>query len=219
MVEAFKKYPVTYTLITINLIVYLITAFYSHSLTNMNNQVLTNMGALYGPLTVGEGEWWRLFTSMFLHAGTMHILMNMYSLYLVGRGVEIYFNPKSYWSIYLFSGLIGGLISLFVHPNSIGIGASGAIFGIFGALAGYFLINKDKIGEQGKAFMTNFGTVLLLNLVIGLTIPNVDMSAHIGGLIAGFLGGYLIAKNPKNIWVYSILMIVCMFIMINYLKA
>ena len=217
MLESIKKYPITYTLITLNIVVYFFSAILSHSPIDMNTKVLLNMGALYGPLSVEEGEWWRLFTAMFLHGGIMHIFMNMYSLYLVGRSVETYFTPKSYVAIYLFSGLIGGLISLYVHPQSVGVGASGAIFGIFGALAGFFLVHKDEIAKQSKAFMSNFGSVIALNLVIGLSIPNIDMSAHIGGLVAGFIGGYLLAKDPKNIWLYSGIMIVSIFAMMNYL--
>jgi rhomboid protease GluP len=183
----------------------------------MNIEVLVDMGALYGPLTVMQGEWWRLLTAMFLHGGMTHLLMNMFSLYLIGRGVENYFEKKAYVSLYLFSGFIGGLASLYVHPESVGIGASGAIFGVFGALAGFFLAHRDKIESHSKAFMKDFGLVLGLNLVLGLSIPAIDVSAHIGGLVAGLIGGFVISKNPKWVLAYSIVMAMIMLMIMQYL--
>ncbi len=185
----------------------------------MDMQTLVDMGALYGPLTVLKGEWWRLFTAMFLHAGMTHLLMNMFSLYLIGRGAEMYFDTKSYLSIYLFSGLLGGLVSLYVHPVSVGIGASGAIFGVFGALAGFFLAHRERIQEHTKAFMKDFGIIIVINIVIGLSIPSIDMSAHIAGLFVGFIGGFVLSKNPKWIWSYSVAMVLLMIAIGSYLPS
>jgi len=212
-----KRYTLTYTLIAFSSIVYLFSAFFSRSLVDMDMQTLVDMGALFGPLTVLKGEWWRLFTAMFLHAGMTHLLMNMFSLYLIGRGAEIYFDTKSYLSIYFFSGLIGGLISLYMHPVSVGVGASGAIFGVFGALAGFFLAHREKIASHSKAFMKDFGIIIAINLVIGFSIPSVDVSAHIGGLIVGFIGGYVLSKNPKLILAYSTAMVLLIIAIASYL--
>ena len=221
MLEKFKAFPLTYSIIGINVLVYLVSAFLSGSVIDMNLRTLVDMGALNGTLVVGYHEWWRLFTAMFLHGGMTHILMNMFSLYLIGRGMEMYFYPKSYVVIYLFSGLLGGLASLYMHPdpNSVGIGASGAIFGVFGALAGFFLAHRDKIADHSKAFMKDFGIVLGLNLVVGLSIPSIDVSAHIGGLLVGLIGGFVISKNPKWIWGYSLAMILVIFALIAYLPS
>ncbi len=212
-----QEYPLTYGIIGINIFFYLISAFLSRSIVDMDMQTLVDMGALYGPLTVLKGEWWRLFTAMFLHGGMTHILMNMFSLYLIGRGLDMYFEKKAYVSIYLFSGLLGGLASLYIHPNSVGIGASGAIFGVFGALAGFFLAHRHKIAPQSKAFMKDFGIVLGLNLVLGLSMPSIDVSAHIGGLLVGLIGGFVISKNPKWVWAYSAVMLLLMFAVMGYL--
>ena len=148
MLGEFQRYKITYTIIVINVIIYIFSALFSQDIVDMELQTLVDMGALYGPLTVLKGEWWRLFTAMFLHGGMTHILMNMFFLYLIGRGMEMYFDTRSYLIIYLFSGLLGGLASLYIHPNSVGIGASGAIFGVFGALAGFFLAHRDKIAAH-----------------------------------------------------------------------
>jgi rhomboid protease GluP len=217
MLNKFLEYKITYTIIGINIIAYVFSALFSLNIVDMNMQTLVNMGALYGPLTVLKGEWWRLFTAMFLHGGMTHILMNMFSLYLIGRAMEMYFDTKSYLLIYLFSGLLGGLASLYMHPNSVGIGASGAIFGVFGALAGFFMAHRNKIEAHSKAFMKDFTILLGINLVLGLSIPSIDVSAHIGGLLVGMAGGYVISKNPKLIWVYSVAMIFVMFAMMEYL--
>ncbi len=214
----FRELPITYILIAINIFVYLFSSYYSGDIANMNSETLIEMGALVGQYTVEYKEWWRLFTAMFLHAGMTHILMNMFSLYLIGRGVEVYFQKKAYLSMYLFSGLIGGLVSLYMHPLGLGVGASGAIFGVFGALAGFFLAHRDKIAQQSKTFMKDFGIVLGLNLVLGLSIESIDVSAHIGGLVIGMIGGYIISKNPKWIWFYSASMAGVVLLMIAYLS-
>ena len=217
MLSELQRYPITYGIIGINILLYIFSAFFSQDIVDMDMQTLVDMGALYGPLTVLKGEWWRLFTAMFLHGGMTHILMNMFSLYLIGRGVEMYFDTRSYLIIYLFSGLLGGLASLYMHPNSVGIGASGAIFGVFGALAGFFLAHRDKIEAHSKAFMKDFSIVLGINLVLGLSIPSIDVSAHIGGLIIGLIGGFIISKNSKWVWAYSGAMLIIMLAVMQYL--
>ncbi|MCD6653421.1 MAG: rhomboid family intramembrane serine protease [Sulfurovum sp.] len=207
----FSQFKLTYTIIILNFLAYLFTSFLSGSIAEMDLQKLVNAGALYGPYVVFKEEWWRLGSAMFLHGGMTHLLMNMVSLYLIGRGAEIYFDAKSYMGIYFFSGIIGSLVSLIVHPQSVGIGASGAVFGLFGALAGFFLAHRDKIALQSKAFMKDFGIIILVNGIFGLAIPSVDMSAHIGGLIVGFVGGFMIQRKAQWFMVYVVLMIAVIF--------
>ncbi len=219
MIEDIKQYKITYTIIFLNIIIYIISAINSSDFVDIKISTLGEMGAMYGPLVVLGDEWWRLFTAMFLHGGITHILMNMFSLYLIGRGAETYFDTKSYLSIYLFSGLIGGLVSIYMHPISVGVGASGAIFGIFGALAGFFLANRAIIASHTKEFMKSFAIIIGINLVIGFSIESVDVSAHVGGLIIGFIGGFMLSKNPKNIWIYGILMMIVIFAFALYLPS
>lgn len=211
------RYPLTYILIFLNVLIYLFTALLSQNLIGIEIETLVGMGALYGPYVVQEGQWWRLFTAMFLHGGMTHLLMNMFSLYLIGRGAENYFDAKSYSSIYIFSGLLGGLVSLYVHPQSVGVGASGAIFGVFGALAGFFLAHREKIASHSKAFMKDFGIIIGINLVIGFSIPSVDVSAHLGGLVVGFIGGFVLSKNPRWIFAYSVSMLLISITIGRYL--
>jgi len=206
MKEEIKRYALTYILITLNVLVYLVCAVSSESFIDMPLETLVKFGALYGPYTVAQQEWYRLFSAMFLHGGMTHLLMNMVSLYIVGRAAENYFDGRAYLVIYLFSGLIGGFASLYMHPQSVGVGASGAIFGVFGALAGFFLAHRDKIASQSKAFLKDFGVIIGLNLVIGLFIPAIDVSAHIAGLAVGMMGGFVLSKKPQWVWIIAVVM-------------
>jgi len=219
LLQQIKMFKLTFTLIGVNLIAYSISAFMSGSLIDMDLEVLVKLGALFGPITVVHGHWTDLFTAMFLHGGMTHLLMNMFSLYLIGRGVEQYFNAISYLSLYLFSGLIGGLVSLYMHPASVGIGASGAIFGLFGALAGFFLAHRSQIEAHTKAFMKDFAMILGINLILGFAVESIDVSAHIGGLIVGMIGGFVISKNPKWVWGYSMAMLLVMLVIMQYLPT
>jgi len=219
LLEAYNKHKITFTIIIVNVLIFLLTAALSGSIADMDMETLVNLGAIYGPLTVVQGEWWRLFTAMFLHGGMTHLLMNMFSLYIIGRGAESYFDTRSYLAIYLFSGLIGGLVSIYMHPASVGVGASGAIFGVFGALAGFFIAHREKIGEHTKSFMKEFGIIIAINLVIGFSIEEVDVSAHIAGLIVGFIGGFIVSKDKKMVWFYSVAMVIAMVAMMNYLPG
>ncbi|HHB93533.1 MAG TPA: rhomboid family intramembrane serine protease [Campylobacterales bacterium] len=185
----------------------------------MSSQYLLSIGAIFGPSIIIDGELWRLVTAMFLHGGIEHIAMNMLSLWFVGRVMESWFDRVSYISIYFISGIAGGLISIYMHPTTVGIGASGAIFGIFGALSGMVIVHRRRMEEQFKAFMKEFGIILFLNLVIGVVFESVDLSAHIAGLIVGMIGGAMVAKSYKMIWIYISIMVISMILFYNYLYS
>jgi len=212
--EKFKEYPLTYTLMGISIIVFLIASI------NINwEETLYMSGVLHGYSVVVKGEYYRLFTSIFLHADAMHIVMNMLSLYIVGTMVEKLFSSLSYVSIYFVSALFGSFASIYMHLGGQAVGASGAIFGLFGALAGFAFVHRNTMRNQFISFMKNFGMILLINLVIGLVVPSIDMSAHIGGLVAGLIGGMMIAKNPKFIWLYLILSLLFLIYIYNHIFA
>ena len=183
----------------------------------LNEQSIFEFGALNGFLVVVYKELWRLLTSMFLHSGAMHIVMNMLSLYIVGRLVERLFNVWSYLGIYFISGVIGSLSSIYFHPMGWGVGASGAIFGIFGALSGFVLVHRKRMQDEFIEFMRGFGMVLVLNLGIGLIFPSIDLSAHIGGLVAGVIGGAMVAYNSRYIGLYALIAGVTVVLFYNYL--
>jgi len=184
---------------------------------NMSSEFLWSIGASFGPSIAMDGEIWRLFSAMFLHGGAEHVFMNMLSLFLVGRSVEMIFSRVSYLSIYFISGIIGSLVSIYFHPITVGIGASGAIFGIFGAVVGFALVHRHRMHSEFKSFINSVGIVLLLNIGIGLAFPNVDMSAHIGGMITGLIGGAVVAKYPKKLWLFISLALLVMVLIYGYL--
>lgn len=219
MRQEFQSFKLTYALIFLNLLVYLPAALFSADIVSMDTRVLVALGALYGPLVFGYDEWWRLLSAMFLHGGMTHLLMNMFSLYIVGRPAEIYFNKYSYLSIYFFSGLIGAVASLTMHPESVGIGASGAIFGLFGALTGFFIVHRERIGAQSKVFMKNVGVIIALNVFLGLSIPAIDMSAHAAGFITGLTGGMITSKKPGWVIAYSVAMLMVLGSSVFYLQG
>lgn len=143
-----------------------------------------------------HGEWWRLFTAMFLHAGLIHVGSNMYVLAQGGRYVERIFGPFAFAVLYLVSGLFGSVASLLAHPTiAVGVGASGAVFGVFGGLAGYLVVERRFVPRSVLvALRRSLVEFVGLNLLIGLAVPQIDLAAHGGGLVAGILCGAALAR-------------------------
>jgi len=147
---------------------------------------LIDFGALFGPL-IAAGEYWRLFSSLFLHVGLLHLLFNSFALFIFGPIIENLFGKFRFIIIYLFSGVSGSLISLYFNPLVVAAGASGAIFGLLGALAGFFLLKRNILGVFAQK---NFIAVIILvafNMFFGFLIPGVDNFAHLGGFISGLV--------------------------------
>ena len=147
----------------------------------------------------GNGQWWRLFTAMFLHHGFLHLAFNLYFLWVVGRICEQVFAPLPYGVIYVASGLFSSLLSMAWHPFGVGVGASGALFGIFGAFLGFTIRRRDVLPpEFVKSIRRNALILLGINLVIGLSVPQIDIVGHIAGFVSGLGLGYLIAKLAEK---------------------
>ena len=212
--EKFKDIPLTYTLMAVSILLFLIS-----TISDALAQTMFVTGALHGYSVVIKGELYRLVSSIFLHSGGMHIIMNMLSLYMVGKMVERLFSKTAYLSLYFISAFVGSFASIYMHLDGVAVGASGAIFGLFGALAGFVFVHKNRMGAQFKAFMKDFGIILLINLGIGFAVPSIDVSAHVGGLVAGVVGGFVIAKNPKFIWGYVVISLLLLVVVYNYLAS
>lgn len=191
----FKKYKVTYTIIILNILVYLIEIIKSRNLIDINIYTLIQMGAKVNIL-INRGEIYRLITSTFLHGGIMHILFNMSALNIIGKEVEYIYGSKKYILIYILSALSGSLFSYLFNPNSVSVGASGAIFGLLGAMLVFGLKEKNKIGKQ---YVKNILETLAINVIIGITISNIDNYAHLGGLIMGVISALILFKSKKTI--------------------
>lgn len=184
----YKESLVTYILICINILIFIITAFLSKSIYNINLYTLIELGAKVNGL-INNGQPWRLITCAFLHGGLAHIAFNMYALKIIGSEVEYVYGKVKYIVIYLISALGGGIFSYIFNTDSISVGASGAIFGLLGAMIIFGIRHKNKIG---KAYIMNLFKVLLINIFIGVTLSNIDNGAHIGGLIFGGTSALLI---------------------------
>lgn len=177
-----KKPTITYLIILINLIVFGLMYVFGNDSENIDT--LIKFGANYAPLTK-SGEYYRLITSAFLHIGVIHLLCNLYALYVIGPQIEQFFGRVKYILIYLFSAIMGSLFTLVLSgDNTVSAGASGAIFGLFGAIL-YF--GYTYRGYIGNAIISQIVPVILLNLFIGLTSTNIGNAAHIGGLVGGYV--------------------------------
>lgn len=176
-----ELFNATNILIALNVIIFLISAIISGSLNYIEGSVLYNLGAKWSP-AIKEGQFYRLFTSMFLHGGIVHLLFNMYALWSLGNLVEKVWGTKRFLIVYFGGGFIASLATFIFSPKSLSVGASGAIFALLGAAAifGYFI--KDKFGKE---FMNEMLKLIGINIFIGITTPNIDNVAHIGGLIGG----------------------------------
>ncbi len=162
---------------------------------SQNIETLIQYGAKYNPLIL-EGEWWRFFTPIILHIGIFHLLMNTLALYYLGTAVERMYGSGRFLFIYLFAGFTGTVAS-FVFTPSISAGASGAIFGCFGALL-YVGISHPKLFFRTMG--TNILVLIGINISLGFVIPGIDNAGHIGGLIGGFLAATIIALPKQKLW-------------------
>ncbi len=186
-----KKIIMTNVFIGLCILVFALT----YILGNGSEDPLTLVlfGANYAPL-VKSGEVWRLLTSIFLHAGFLHLAVNMYALYILGSQLETYIGKLKFSVIFLISGVLGSLMSVLL-TDVISVGASGAIFGLAGALL-YF-------GYHFRLYLSNalknqILPVVIINLALGFIIPGIDVAAHIGGLVGGYLAAAGLGIGKKT---------------------
>ena len=186
------SYPATIALFAINALVFAIMVLRGVSFFLPTPQQAIAFGADFGPLTL-NGQWWRLVTSMFVHFGIIHIGLNMWCLWNLGRAAEILMGRFSYLLAYFVSGIFGSIASVYWHPLAAGAGASGAIFGMAGVLVTFVYMKKTPAHLQiNKKMLSSLGTFIFYNLVIGASIPGISNAAHIGGLVMGALVGALL---------------------------
>jgi len=184
-----KRIRVTYVLIAINIIIYLLgmLGFYTGKF-----DLYTTLALHKG--YVQTGEIYRLITACFTHENLIHLLMNMYALYVLGSQVESYIGKTKYTIVYLFSGIIGCLLSCIVNTGW-SLGASGAIFGLMGTLLYFGLHYRLYLDNVLK---TQIIPLIVINLVLGFTISNIDNAAHIGGLVGGIFMSMALGVDNKG---------------------
>ena len=199
--EVLEVAPLTVVLIAINVIAYYLQTRNASVVVAMNSGTTAGAQpvqgsvdghyALWGPM-VASGEWWRLITSGFLHASLIHIGSNMLALFFIGRALEPALGSLRFGLIYFVSLAAGSLGVLALEPDSLSLGASGAIFGLMGA---FVVIARDR----GISVMqSGIGPVILLNLVITFTIPGIAIGAHLGGLIGGAGIAFLMVEMDRR---------------------
>jgi membrane associated rhomboid family serine protease len=191
-------------MIAINVAIFVLTAVQAQSIANNDQSLSFDIGMLWPP-AAASGEWWRLFTNGFLHFGPIHLVLNMLSLYIIGRELEVLFGRVRFLALYLVS-LVGGSVAVFLFSQpepartSLGeavleygrtAGASGAIFGLMGALAVAVFRLKLPMGQA-------LG-IIALNIVFSFTFPNISWLAHIGGLVTGALVALGMLYPPARI--------------------
>ncbi|GAC1406229.1 MAG: rhomboid family intramembrane serine protease [Candidatus Velthaea sp.] len=181
----------TRALIVINILAYI----WESTTGNLNSgQSLVDHGALYGPY-VQRGEWWRIFTSEFLHGGLLHIATNMIALYQVGTFVELLYGRVRFAIVYVLAIVGAGVSVVLFNFDVPTVGASGAVFGLFGALLAAGL----RLGKPGRQLVQQSAGVIILNLVLGFTVfaGFISNAGHIGGLVLGLIAGFLLFMGPR----------------------
>lgn len=179
-IEKLKEYPISYYLVAVNVVVFLLL-----HLTNIlieNRWWLAHFAKISYNISM-DHEYYRLFTAIFTHESISHLLFNCMALIILGKPIEIIFGKSKFLIIFLVAGLFGSLSS-FIFSESISIGASGGIFGMFGV---HLYLLKKNSTTYFKVFGKDFLQLLLINVIIGFVIPNIDYWGHFGGILGGFL--------------------------------
>lgn len=198
----------TFIILTINFGLYLVMAILSmragneHAFMGLDGRTLIFFGAKYSVLIFAHGEWWRLITAGFLHAGILHILMNSWVLFDLGTTAELFYGTHRMLAIYFVSTVTGFLASAMWNPG-ISVGASAALFGLIGAMIALGVTQRTSVGSAIKSMYVRWA---IYGLIFGLMLPMIDNAAHLGGLAGGFAVGYL-AGTPRlvrdwkeNLW-------------------
>ncbi len=158
-----------------------------------SDQALFDHGALYGP-AVFNGQWWRIITSAFMHGGIPHIAFNMFALWQVGTAIESLYGSWRMGIIYFIALIGSGLSEAYFTPNVLTVGASGAIFGLFGALVSAGL----RMGPNGRFLIKQSVPIIAINLVLSFALPNISVSGHLGGLVIGFIVALIIPHHFRR---------------------
>lgn len=187
--------PVVCALLGINLLVFAVMALKGVPVLHPNANQLLHWGANFGPLSL-DGQWWRVLTCMFVHIGIVHLALNMWALWEIGVLAEHLYGPRTFLVVYLLSGLAGSIASLARNPMVVSAGASGAIFGIAGALIA--TLHFGKLPVETKALRASLVSLLVFagyNLAYGFLKGNIDNGAHVGGLLSGLLLGTVLSRD------------------------
>ncbi len=180
----YSRSKVTFAFLLIMVIYFIVLTLAGGS---TNSDVLLKYGAFFPPAIVVFKEYYRFITSIFMHIGLSHIFFNGYALYIFGPQIERLIGPKKYLAFFLLTGIGGNLLTFIFNFNSLSAGASGSLFGIFGAFL--YLIQKhgEMVTENGRKEIIK---LVVINLILTFLVPSISITAHLGGLIIGYLLSY-----------------------------
>ncbi len=188
-------FTITPLLLNLNVFIFILMGLSGVNLINPDQQSLLHWGANFRPLTM-DGQWWRLLSCCFLHIGVVHLLLNMYALLFIGYLLEHQLGSLRFLFAYLLSGIVASITSLWWHNMGISAGASGAIFGMYGVFLALLTTNLIEKSER-KTLLISIGIFVVYNLLNGLN-GAVDNAAHLGGLLAGWIIGYVCVPGLKK---------------------
>jgi rhomboid protease GluP len=201
-----ERMPITSAIIGVNLLVFVAMALSGVSVVDPQNADLWRWGANTGLQTL-LFQPWRMLTSNYVHVGLIHLLLNMWCLFNLGALAEQIFDRWTYFLTYTFCGLAGSLASVGLHPTRMGAGASGAIFGLAGALISALYLGHLPVQPRAlKSILKSLVTFAAYNLFFGAVVPAIDNTAHIGGLVSGLALGAVLAprltspRDERNSW-------------------
>jgi membrane associated rhomboid family serine protease len=189
-------YTTTPIIIDLNILIFVLMVLAGKGFISFQSTDLLAGGANYRPMTAGANQWWRLLTSIFLHAGIMHLLFNMAGLLFAGILLEPALGKGRLVAVYLLTGIAASLTSLWWHPATVSVGASGAIFGLYGVVLA-LLTTKYFPPVFKKSFTAGVLIFVGGNLLVGLT-GGIDNAAHVGGLVSGLVAGYILYAKLKT---------------------
>jgi len=196
-----RSTPFTYLFIGITVGVFALMALHGGmGVMSANPRALIGFGAKDNLLIDQDHEYWRLVTSTFIHIGIVHILLNDYALWIVGQEIERIYGSARFVVLFMATGLVASVASYLFNPGAVSAGASGSIFGLFGALVAFAFRHRNEIPKGlSRDIKRRLIPVIFLNLFIGFSIGIVDNAAHIGGLVAGLILGFIIPyKRPSE---------------------
>jgi rhomboid protease GluP len=189
-----RRADVTLAIVVINGVVFALLAAISRNPMQFPSELLIQAGGNFAPL-VQKGELWRLLSALFLHGGLLHVGLNMLALYQAGQVVERLFGRAGFIVIYIGAGLLGNLASLWWKQGGVSVGASGAIFGVYGALLAYLLLQRGSVpGEVFREMRSGTLGFIGYSLFAGFSLQGIDNAAHLGGLAGGLLLGLAFAE-------------------------
>lgn len=188
IIDFYYRSKVTFALLAI-MIVYFI--FLTLNGGSTNTETLIKYGAFVPPYIVFFNQYYRFITSIFMHIGLMHLFFNGYALYIFGPQIERLMGAKKYLLFFLLAGLGGNIATFFFQFESVSAGASGSLFGLFGAFLYLVYRHKDMVTPEGRKSILS---LLGVNLLLTIAVPSISITAHLGGLIIGYLLSYIFIK-------------------------